>query len=143
MAGTRTAKAPSKIVATEENYKENAEEIDESLLTETPDGWEFETVAEESAITVIMEHEGDRFIGQFIGEEHIAPEENGKQFDAFDRYTFRGQDGRVYAMNQSYKLKQAFESVAEGDWVRITLVKFIPSSKGNDIKDYRVEVRRR
>lgn len=122
---------------------EDIPEIDESLVTTAPDEWEFETVAEESAITVIMEEVGDSFVGQYVGEEHIAPDnDSAKQFEPFDRYTFRGRDNRMYALNQSYKLSRAMDGVAEGQWVRITLVKFIPSSKGNDIKDYRVEVRK-
>jgi hypothetical protein len=115
-------------------------EIDETLLTTAPDEWEFETVAEESAIRVIMEDPGDVFIGQYVGTEHVEPD-NGKD-DPFDLFTFRGRDGRLYSMNQSYKLTKAMDKVSPDQWVRITLVKEIPSSKGNPVKDYRVEVKR-
>jgi hypothetical protein len=118
----------------------NEGELDTSLLTTAPDDWEFETVAEESAITVILDTPGDQFIGQYIGSDHIEPENGG---EAFDRFVYRGRDSRLYAMNKSYKLEQAMEKVELQQWVRITLVKEIETKRAlQPMKDFRVEVRR-
>lgn len=117
------------------------EDVDMSLLTEAPDDWEFETIAEESPTTIIMEVE-DVFIGQFIEMEHVEAKEGDRPFDPFDRYRFQGRDEKPYALNKSYKLEDAMKAVNPGQWVRITCVKEIDTGKGNPLKDYRVEVRR-
>lgn len=113
---------------------------DVDLISTAPDDWEFETVIEESPTQVIFDTEGDRFIGQFVDRVTITPETAGKE--PFDLFRFRGQDGELYAINPSGKLDKGMSVVKTGDWVRITLIKFIPSNKGNDFKDFRVEVRK-
>lgn len=120
------------------------EDFDESLLTTAPDDWEFETVAEESPTVVIFDNIGDAFIGQYTGIEHIdQPVDDQGNDQSFDRLRFVGRDGNPYAINTSFKLKEAFEDVDEGMWVRITYVKDIPTGrKLNPMKDFKVEVRR-
>jgi len=115
-------------------------EEDYSMVTSAPDEWEFETVAEESGIKVVFENVGDVFVGQYIGVEHIEPE-NGKD-EPFDLLTFRGRDQRLYSVNTSYKLSRAMEKVTAGDWVRITYVKAIATGRAEPLKDYRVEVKK-
>lgn len=145
--------APATKPVTDEN--ELAPEVmpddDTAILTEAPDDWEFETVIEESPTHVIFNKIGDRFIGQFVGRVTVTPENppdldpSSKLYKApFDLFHFRGQDGELYAVNTSGKLDKQFdELVKPNDWVRLTLIKTIASSKGNDFKDFRVEVRRR
>lgn len=124
------------------------EEIDTTLLTTAPDDWEFETVAEESATTVILEDEGDQFIGQYVGQDKIefeAIDQETKEVktETFERFVFRARDNRLYAMNKSYKLDEAMSKVQPEQWVRITLVKNIETKRGlNPMKDFRVEVKR-
>lgn len=113
---------------------------DIDMVSTAPDDWEFETIIQESPIQVIFDTEGDVFIGQFIERITITPETAGK--DPFDLFTFRGRDGELYAVNPSGKLDKGMDVVKKGDWVRLTLIKFIPSNKGNDFKDFRVEVRK-
>lgn len=109
-------------------------------VQESPEGWEWTTVAEESPTRIIFDTIGDQFIGQYIGIEHIEPD-NGKD-EPFDLYLFRGRDGELYAINKSYKLAQAMEKVSEGDWVRITYIKDIDTGRNlNPLKDFRVDVR--
>lgn len=116
------------------------EEETHELVTTAPDDWEFKTVAEEGATTVVFDDIGDIFVGQYVGTEHIEPD-NGKD-DPFDRFTFRGRNGVLYAINQSYKLSQAMDKVSPGDWVRLTYVKDIETKRGlQAMKDFRVEVR--
>lgn len=114
-------------------------EIDESLLTEAPEDWEFDTVTDETPTRIVMDTVGDRFIGEYLGMEHVTPPDGGEEFDMF---VFRGRDGNLYSLNTSYKLKNAFEDIAEGVWVRVTFVKEIPVKKGNPMKDYKVDVKR-
>lgn len=119
---------------------DTGEDVDTSLLTTAPDDWEFETVQEESAITVILEEAGEQFIGQYIGTDHIAPENGGEEFD---RFVFRGRDNRLYAMNKGYKLETGMAKVEVNQWVRITLVKEIETKRAlQPMKDFRVEVKR-
>lgn len=122
-----------------------AEEIqpDMDLISVAPEDWEFETVIEESPTHVTFDTIGDVFIGQFVDRITITPEkpEKGEAKDPFDLFRFRGRDGVLYAVNPSGKLDKGMDAVNKGDWVRITLVQLIPSNKGNDFKDLRVEVR--
>lgn len=128
--------------ATESTVDEHVSTVDVST---SPEGWEWDTVAEESATTVIFDEIGDVFIGQYIGEEHIEqePDKDGKD-QSFDRYVFRGRDGSRYAVNKSYKLNEAMETVGTDQWVRITYVADITTKRGlNPMKDFRVDVRRK
>lgn len=110
-------------------------------VSTAPDDWEFETLVEESPTMVIFDTIGDVFIGQYIGIEHIDPA-NGKD-EPFDRFTFRGRDGELYAVNQSYKLQTALEDVDKGTWIRITYTKDIPTSRNlQPMKDFRIDVRK-
>ena len=114
-------------------------------VSTTPEGWEWETVVDESPTLVIFDTVGDVFIGQYKGEEHIDQPVNEKGEDqSFDRYIFRGTDGQPYAINKSYKLAEAMSKVDTEDWCRITYVKDIPTNrKLNPLKDFRVDVRRK
>lgn len=118
--------------------------VDVGDVSTAPDEWEWETVAEESATTVIFDTIGDVFVGRFTGEEHIDQPANEKGEDqSFDRFLFVGRDGKRYAINKSYKLNEAMDKVMEGDWCRITYIKDIPTNrKLNPLKDFRVDVRR-
>jgi hypothetical protein len=113
-------------------------------VSTTPDGWEFETVQEESPTRVIFDTIGDQFVGQYIGDEHIDLPPNDKGEDqSFDLFNFRGRDGERYAINKSYSLEQAMEKVTEGQWCRITYAKDVPTKRSlNPMKDFRVEVRK-
>jgi hypothetical protein len=114
-------------------------ETDMSLVTTAPDDWEFETVSEESATVVIFESPGDAFIGKYEGVENIIPDKG----EPFSRYAFRGRDGARYAINKSYQLNAGMDAVAQGSWVRITLVKEVPTSRGLEpMKDFRIEVKK-
>lgn len=113
---------------------------DHSMVTSAPDDWEFKTVQEEAGIAVIFEKFGDQFIGQFVGQEHITPD-NG--IDPFDIYNFRGRDQRLYVIGGGFSLEKAYNDgkFGPGDWVRLTYVLDVPSNKGNPMKSLRVEVR--
>lgn len=115
------------------------DEIDESLLTTAPDDWEFETVVDESPVRIIFDTEGDTFIGQFEGRKTITPD-NGD--DPFDIFVFRGRDERLYSVNTSTKLDGVLTNETEGKWVKLELIKLIPSKKGQPFKDFRISVRK-
>lgn len=110
-----------------------------TLLTSAPDEWEFETVSDESPARIVFEKVGETFVGQYVGMEHIQPE-NGE--DPFDLYVFRGRDGNLYSLNNSFKIEKGMQDVKPDAWVRVTYVKEIPVKKGNPMKDFKVEVRK-
>lgn len=117
------------------------EEAEAQYTSPDTTGWEWDTIAEESAITVVFDTIGDEFVGQYAGEEHIDPA-NGKD-EPFDRYTFRDGKGVLFALNQSYKLLEAMKEVQPGQWVRITYVKDIPTGRNlQPMKDFRVQVKK-
>ena len=102
-----------------------------------PEGLQWETIAEESATTVIFDKVGDEFVGRYVGVEHIVPEKD----EPFDRFTFRAKDGQLYAINQSYKLAEALTEVKPDTWVRIKYVKDIPTKRAlNPMKDFVIDV---
>ena len=112
--------------------------------TESPAGWEWETVVEGSATTVIFENIGDSFVGQYIGDEHIErePSANGED-QSFDRFLYRGRDGERYAINKSYALSEGMTKVQPNQWCKITYIKDIPTArKLNDMKDFKIDVRK-
>lgn len=137
MAKPRT----QQVVDAQELHGEVTPDVD--LVSTAPDDWEFKTVIEESPTGVVFDTVGDVFIGQFVDRITITPDkpEKGEAKDPFDLFRFRGRDGELYAINPSGKLDRGMSVVNAGDWVRITLIKLIPSSKGNDFKDFRVEVK--
>ncbi len=113
----------------------------EDLVSTAPDDWKWETTMEESPTTVIFDSFGDVFIGMYLGEERIDPD-NGKD-EPFIRYVFKGRDLARYAVNKSYKLSQAMDKIDVGSWVKITYVKNIETSRGlQPMKDFQVDVRR-
>jgi hypothetical protein len=110
-------------------------------VSTVPGDWEFETVAEESATVIIFDTVGDQFVGQYQGIEHIDP--GTEDQEAFDRFLFRGRDGKMYAVPQSFKLRNAMEDIDQNKWVRITYVKDIPTGrKLQPMKDFVVEVKK-
>jgi hypothetical protein len=117
----------------------------EDLVSTAPADWEWNIVAEESPTRVIFDKIDDVFIGQYKGMTHVDQPVNAKGEDqSFDLWTFRGRDGVLYAINDSYKMREAMDNgaVVIGDWCRITFVKEIPTTKGNPVKDLRIEVRK-
>lgn len=117
-----------------------SDDIDTSLLTETPEGWEFETLVDETPTRVIFDEIGDVFIGQFEELRTITPD-NGKD-ESFELLIFRGRDDQPYAVNNSYKMQEAVSLLKSGDWVRLTYTKDIESNKGNPMKDIKVDIRK-
>lgn len=121
--------------------KKAAENDPIDLVTTAPDDWEWDTVAEESAIGVVFEQIGETFIGQYIGRETITPD--GPDAEPFDRFVFRARDGKRYAINVSYKLAEAMTKVQPDQWTKITYVADVPTGrKLNPMKDFRVDVRK-
>jgi hypothetical protein len=116
--------------------------VDESTVdVSAPDEWEFDTLVEESPTMIIFDEIGDVFVGQYVGVEHIDPD-NGKD-EPFDRFNFRARDGKLYGVNQSYQLVNAMEKVEPGQWIRITYAKDIPTKRGlNPMKDFKIDVRK-
>lgn len=129
------------MTAAKEKAKAVSAEFDENAgVSEVPEGWEFDTAIEESGIKVVFDTIGDTFVGRFEGIEHVEPD-NGKD-DPFDMLTFTGRDGQKYSVNSSYKLAEMAAKVQPGTWCRLVYTKDVPSSKGNPMKDIRVDVRR-
>lgn len=123
----------------------NAPEIDPNAdVTESPEGWDWETHAEGAPTNVIFDTIGDTFIGKKEGERHVEREPNAKGEDqSFDLYLFRGRDGEMYSINQSYALVEALGDVTDGTWVRIKYIKDIPTARNQSpMKDFKVDVRR-
>lgn len=114
--------------------------VEEGDVSSVPSDWEFETVSAESAARVVFDTIGDVFVGQYVQEQTITPE-NGDE--PFDLYIFTGRDGNSYSINKSWKIAQAMDDVKPDEWVRITYVKDIETKRGlNPMKDFKVEVRR-
>lgn len=118
----------------------------ESLMAQVDATEEWDVVLDEAPIRIIMDTVGDRFIGDYEGELHIPAEQNitkdKPEGEAFDLLIFRGLDGKPYALNKSVKLERAFDGIAEGTRVRVTLMKEIPTDRGNPMKDYKVDAAR-
>ena len=118
----------------------------EALMAAANSSEEWDTVVDEAPIRIIMDAIGDCFIGDYEGELHIPAEQNitkdKPEGEAFDLIIFRGLDGKPYALNKSVKLERAFEAIDMGTRVRVTLMKEIPTDRGNPMKDYKVDVAR-
>lgn len=112
--------------------------VDEFDPGHAPDDWEFETVSE-SASKIIFDKQGDVFVGQYEGIQHIVPADGSEEFDLF---VFRGTDGELYSINASYNLRTGMEKVETGQWCRITYVRDVDTRKGNPMKVYRIDVRK-
>lgn len=110
------------------------------MMADASHSWDWETVVDSSPTVVLFEEIGEEFVGQFVGDEHITPDNGGEEFE---RFVFIGLDGERYAINKSYKLEEGMKKVSEGQWCRITYTKEIPTGrKQNPMKDFRVDVRK-
>lgn len=130
-----------------ENAAPEAPAVSGSPDPSTDDGWT--TVHAESAAVVIFNEPGDTFIGIYDGEEHIHPDSAADDSDDFDRFRFTGtgaggfEDGKPYAINESYTLREAMAKVKVGELCRIVYVKEIATKRSlNPLKDFRVDVKR-
>lgn len=119
--------------------KNQTVEPDLPPVDESTEGWE--TIREESPTVIIFDEIGDQFTGRFNRADVIHNPQDGEDFT---RYVFTGLDDKPYAFNASYALDQALaaDKVQPGDLVRLTYVKDIPVTKGNPLKDVKVEVKR-
>jgi hypothetical protein len=117
--------------------------IETADVTESPEGWEWETVAEAAATKVVFDTIGDSFVGQFQNAEYIEREPAADGSDqSFTVYLFKGRDGDLYSIQQSFSLEEAMKKVSTGDWTRITYVKDVPTArKLNDMKSFQVDIR--
>jgi hypothetical protein len=127
-------------MARKDALAENPTAEEAEILSTAPADWEWDTVSEEAPTQLIMD-EGDTFVGQYKGVEHIEPD-NGKD-EPFDLLIFIGRDSVRYSMAPGYKLEKAMKDVTPDQWVRITFVKTLETGRGlNPMKDYKVEVRK-
>lgn len=112
-------------------------------VTESPEGWEWETIAEGAPTGVIFEKIGESFVGQYVGSQHVDREPASDGSDqSFDLFIFRGRDGERYSLNKSYSLVQAMEGVRLESWLRITYVKDVKVTNWpTPMKDFKVDVR--
>jgi hypothetical protein len=106
----------------------------------------FETVSEESPTTIKFDTFGDQFIGAYVGVNEVEMPDGKK----FNQYLFRGvgpasagiESGALYAVNESYKIRQGMAKVTPGQVARITYVKDVPTNQPQPMKDYTIEVKR-
>lgn len=102
---------------------------------------EWLTVETEAADVITFEEVGESLTAAYLGVDHIVPP-NGRPEDEFDRHLFRTKGDQYYAINDSYQLTKAMAKVNVGEVCRVTLKKLVPTSKGNPLKSYRIEVKR-
>lgn len=117
-------------------------------MAKANDGWE--TVVEEAGIKVQFDEIGDVFIGVYLSTETIT-DPNPKEGDdgEFLAANFTGEfpeevKGKPCQLFPGWKLRNALSQVNSGDMVRITYVKDLKMSGAgrNDMKDFRVEIRK-
>jgi hypothetical protein len=111
-------------------------ERDYEMATAKSDEWT--TVQDETPSRVIFDTIGDQFIGEYIGSSLIKINDG----ETFTQYRFRGTDGELYGINESYKIRQAMEDVEPGQVCRITYVKDVDTGQPAPMKDFRVDVRK-
>lgn len=98
--------------------------------------WE---VVSEPRSTIIFTDLGDEWEGFYEGPSVIH---NDKTDEDYDYLSFRDSAGDPYQTSAGYDLKRAFESIAVGTYVKIILTETKPSSKGNDVKLFKVLTRK-
>lgn len=112
-------------------------------VSTSPEGWEWETVHDESPTIVLFDQVGETFVGQEAGKKYVEmpPGDKGED-ESFHIYLFRGRDGELYGMYESYAMTEGMKAVPSGAWVRITFVSEIPVKKGQPMKNLRFDVRK-
>lgn len=113
-------------------------------VTKSPEDWEWETVAEGTPTGIVFETPGESFIGQYQEKRHIDREPAADGSDqSFDIHVYKGRDGELYSLPDSYALANAMSKVQPLDWCRVTYLKSVKTGRGlNDMKDYKVDVRK-
>lgn len=99
---------------------------------------EFETVTE-SRVKIVFDTIGDVWKGYYEGTEMITDPNTAEEYKYLN---FRDDDGEAFTTSASYILNQAFEKIAIGMYVRIELTGLAESKRGNDLKQYKVQVRK-
>lgn len=109
-----------------------------------PESWEWDVVKEAAAIKVIFDTIGDTFVGQYAGKEFVENEPSADGKDrSFWNFNFRGTDGEMYAVPESYDLIEKMEDIDEGTWTRLEYVRDVKTSRNlNPLKSFRVSIRK-
>ena len=112
------------------------------MASKTPQSGEWTTVSEARG-KFTLDTVGDQWEGFYEGVEIIQnPNARADENPDMTYLNFRTADGDPYATSASYDLTRAFESIAVGTYVRITLTNLVPRNKGNDLKLHKVDVRK-
>lgn len=96
-------------------------------------------VISEPRSTIEFDTIGDEWEGFYEG---IITIHNDKSDEDYEYLAFRDSAGEAFQVSASYDLKRAFEKITEGTYVKMILVDLKPSKKGNDLKLYKVLVRK-
>jgi len=102
----------------------------------TEENWE---VVSEPRSTIVFEGVGDEWQGFYEGRTVIR---NPNTEEDYDYLTFRDESGDPYQVSASYDLNRAFSDIDTGSYVKIILTELKESNRGNDIKLYKVLIRR-
>lgn len=98
---------------------------------------EWETAAEEAPTRVVFDTIGDVFLGFYQGTNEVKMDDG----TSFTQYLFRGSDGVLYAINESYKIKQGMANVPEGHETRVEYVKDVDTGRPSPMRDFRIQHR--
>ena len=105
--------------------------------------FEWETIHVEVPDQVQFTVEGDKFTGVYDGSEEIDPKDEkdpDKRFTQLQFHVDYDRDTTHYVINAGYELKLAFEQIAPGSTVRITLMKLVDVKQASPMKSFRVDV---
>src|SRR6185369_13595934 len=98
-----------------------------------PENWEWDVVKEAAGIKVIFDTIGDTFIGQYVGKEFVENEPSADGKDrSFWNFNFRGHDGDLYTIGESYDLKDKMEDIEEGVWVRLEYLRDVKTARNQN-----------
>jgi hypothetical protein len=125
----------------------DASEIDEEMeavnLAAGTEDWEWETVHDESPTLVTFDTIGDEFIGQKKGTKFIEQPPGPKGEDnSFTIFLFRGTNGELYGIYESYAMTEGMKKVPDDAWVRIKFVSEVDVKQGNPMKNLRFDVKK-
>lgn len=106
--------------------------------TDVKPGETWTVVAEQEGTQIVFDQTGDVFVGTYLGQETISPEDH----EPFDRLNFEGTDGEPYVTYPGYKLTDVFKNIPVGTVARITYMKDLDMGPGKSpMKDFRVETK--
>lgn len=105
---------------------------------------EWTTVADETPAQVIFDTIGDTFEGTYVEKREIVnpnPDPKTGEHSKWNQYVFRGTDGELYGINESYSIAKGMAEVPFGTYTQLEYKKSVEVGRPSPMRDFIIRTR--